>query len=279
MPQKKQPTINKFMDALVMVPGFAMTLDELKAHAAKIPRDSGVRPVNQREGIRAKTPYNYWCATKWKEHCETEYGRTLPLADLKYTTGENKGGVKVSAHTGERKEMWSDFKESCEFNSLQLEVDSENEKLGKISSKPKSTRAQGEEVIQHLKKEIAEARGEKFEDIAEIQRLEEIQRLNDEALAKAQSEKSDSDSDDGDSESDSESSPHKQWACSGKKSTEINCFKAWIMFNDPDSYGEGKKKAISRDEYRELKDVHNLDNFSGNNYTEDCPWFQFINSN
>ncbi len=288
MSAKKIPTINKFMDALVNVPGFNMTIDELKAYAAKIPRESGVRPVNQREGVRAKTPYNHWCATHWKEYCQAEYGRTLPLADLKYTTGDNKGDVKVSAHTTERKNMWKEFQDTPEFQTLKIEVDLENEKLGKISSKSKSksTKTQEKEEIELLNKQIAEAKEKLASSPTKAQDVEEVQRLKEE-IAKAMSEESDSDEDededtddDEDEDDEDNSDSHKIWVSSQfKKPTELNCFKAWIMYNDPETYGKGKKKAISREDFKELKDVHNLDEFSGNNYTEDCLWFEFINSN
>ena len=92
----KQNTLAKFMQILSSVEGFPISHEELQEFAHKIPADTGVKPTKPREKPRAKTVYNRWCAKYWKDFCLKEYGRTLPLADLKYNDGENKGQVKIS---------------------------------------------------------------------------------------------------------------------------------------------------------------------------------------
>ena len=250
------------MEAIVQVEGFEIDLEALKQFASKIPATSGVKLTKHHSQPRAKTAYNVWCATYWAEHCETEYGRKLPLADVKFKDGDQKGEVKLSAHTPQRKQMWTEFQETSQFQEMKSEIEAENEKLGKVPTKKKATKA---DEIERLKKELEEER----------------------AKNKKSSADSDSDSDDSDSDSDSDSDDeadpneqHKLWAISQfKKPTELNCFKAWIMFNDPDSYGDGKKTAIPKDDLSQLKEDYKLADFTGKNYTDECPWFEFIPAN
>ena len=270
MPAGKQATISKFMEQLSQVEGFTVDLETLEKFASKIPASTGVKPTKHRDGPRAKTAYNVWCATHWAEHCETEYGRKLPLADVKFKDGDQKGEVKLSAHTDERKQMWTDFQETPQFQEMKSEIEAENEKLGKVPTKRKATKA---DEISRLMKELEEERAKNKKRSADSD--------------------SDSDSDSEDSDSDSESDVesknekpsdpkelHKHWAISQfQKPTELNCFKSWIMSNDPDSYGEGKKTAIPRDELSQLKEEYKLADFTGKNYTEECQWFEFIPTN
>ena len=158
----KQTTIAKFMKELSSVEGFPLEHDTLQEFAHKIPAETGVKPTKPREKPRAKTVYNKWCAQFWKAFCLKEYGRTLPLADQKYTDGENKGQVKLSAQTVLRRQMWEDFQQTDDFQILQAEVDSENQKLGNIPSKKKKETQTDQ--IKRLKKELEQLKKESSSD-------------------------------------------------------------------------------------------------------------------
>jgi hypothetical protein len=155
MPAGKQATISKFMEQLSQVEGFTVDLETLEKFASKIPASTGVKPTKHRDGPRAKTAYNVWCSTYWGPHCEAEYGRKLPLADVKFKDGDQKGEVKLSAHTDERKQMWTDFQETPQFQEMKSEIEAENEKLGKVPTKRKATKS---DEIERLKKELEEER-------------------------------------------------------------------------------------------------------------------------
>jgi len=285
----KQNTLSKFMLVLSSVEGFPLTHEALQQFAYKIPADTGVKPTKSRDKPRAKTVYNKWCAKYWKAFCEAEYGRTLPLADLKYGVGENKGQVKVSAQTGIRRDMWTEFQKTEDFQTLQLEVDSENEKLGNTPSKKKETQTQ---MIQRLTLELEETkRKAQSSKLNEEPPLPEFHEEPDTVSPTKNLSEFDQMDTNGDGVVDrSEFEAHlkqkqndtvdeqTQWAITtfGGKSSETTCFKAWIMVNHHDKYGPQKKDRISSDELAEFKAQHDWKNHCGDNYTDQAPWFQFI---
>ena len=253
MPASKVATIQGFMGALTQVDGFEYSLEDLQRFAEQIPKETGFKPTKTRDGVRAKTVYNAWCGKQWKEHCIQEYGKSLPLADVKdKATGE----IKTDAHTDLRREMYAALQETEEFQTLKEEVEEENKKLGKSTPTKKQSK---DAEIKQLKKELAKEK-----------KKTKLQGDSDEESDSSESE-SDSDSDDDDDE-------HTKWAKSRfEKSTPLCCFKAWVMSNNPDTYGVGKKKAISKDDLQKLKEEHDFDDYKGSTYTEDeCDWYNFI---
>ena len=250
MPASKVATIQGFMGALTQVEGFDYSLEDLQRFAEQIPKETGFKPTKTRGGVRAKTVYNLWCGKQWKEHCIQEYGKSLPLADVKdKATGE----IKTDAHTELRREMYAEFQETEEYEILKKEVEEENKKLGKSTPTKKQSK---DAEIKQLKKELAKEKKKK--------QLEET--------SDAEVDESESDDDDEDDDE------HTKWAKSRfEKSTPLCCFKAWIMSLDSDTYGEGKKKAISKDDLQKLKEEHDFDDYKGSNYTVDnCEWYNFI---
>jgi len=251
MPASKVATIQGFMDALTNVEGFEYSLEDLQRFAEQIPKETGFKPTKTRGGVRAKTVYNVWCGTQWKDYCIKEYGKPLPLADVK---DKETDEVKINAHTKLRQEMYAAFQKTEEYEILKKEVEEENKKLGKSTPTKKQSK---DAEIKQLKKELAKEKKKT--------------KLQGDSDDESDSSESESDSDDDDDE-------HTKWAKSRfEKSTPLCCFKAWIMSNNPDTYGVGKKKAISKDDLQMLKDEHDFDDYKGSNYTVDnCEWFHFI---
>ena len=250
MPASKVATIEGFMGALTQVEGFEYSLEDLQRFAEQIPKESGFKPTKTRGGVRAKTAYNIWCGTQWKDYCIKEFGKSLPLADVK---DKESGEVKIDAHTELRREMYAAFQETEEYDELKATVEEENKKLGKSTPTKKQSK---DAEIKQLKKELAkEKKKNQMEEISDV-------------------EVDESESDDDDDDDDE----HTKWAKSRfEKSTPLSCFKAWIMSLDSDTYGEGKKKAISKDDLKQFKEEHDFDDYKGSNYTvENCEWFHFI---
>ncbi len=315
MPAGKQETLSKFMEQLSQVEGFEIDLETLKQFASKIPVSTGVKPTKHRDGPRAKTAYNVWCSTYWGPHCETEYGRKLPLADVKFKDGDQKGEVKLSAHTPERKQMWKDFQETPELQEMKSEIEAENEKLGKVPTKRKPTQ---KDQIERLMKELEEERKKnahsdsnseeeldestKTEEVVESTKTEEVESTKAEEVESTKAEEVDSTNEDefdqmdtnGDGVVDREEfeahikekekknetlDEQTKWVFEQfDKSTETTCFKAWIMINHHDTYGPQKKTRISSDELKEFKAQHHWADFCGKKYTQECDWFEYIPS-
>ena len=249
MPASKVATIEGFMGALTQVEGFDYSLEDLQRFAEQIPKETGFKPTKTRGGVRAKTVYNAWCGKQWKEHCIQEYGKSLPLADVK---DKKTGEIKTNAHTDLRKEMYAEFQETEEYEILKKEVEEENKKLGKSTPTKKQSK---DAEIKQLKKELAkEKKKQQFE------------------------EDSDSSTSESESDDDEDGDEHTKWAKSRfEKSTPLSCFKAWIMSLNSDTYGEGKKKAISKDDLQKFKEQYDFDDYKGSNYTVDnCEWYNFI---
>ena len=290
MPAGKQDTITKFMDAIVQVEEFEIDLETLKQFASKIPAASGVKPTKHHDGPRAKTAYNVWCATHWAEHCETEYGRKLPLADVKFKDGDQKGEVKLSAHTDERKQMWTDFQETPQFQEMKSEIEAENEKLGKVPTKRKATKS---DEIERLKKELEEERKKNTHSDSNSEE-ELVESKTEVPESKTEVDEFDQMDTNGDGVVDREEfeahikekekkhetlDEQTRWVFEQfDKSTETTCFKAWIMINHHDTYGPQKKKRISSDELKEFKAQHHWADFCGKKYTQECDWFEYIPS-
>ena len=145
--------LSGFMTELSQVDGFPCSYEDLLRFAEQIPKESGFKPTKSRGGVRAKTVYNHWCGTQWKEYCIKEYGKSLPLADVK---DKESGEVKIDAHTKLRQEMYAAFQETEDYEILKKQVEEENKKLGKSTPvKRKPTKAQ---QIEELRKELEEVR-------------------------------------------------------------------------------------------------------------------------
>jgi len=241
--------LSGFMTQLSQVDGFPCSYEDLQRFAEQIPKDSGFKPTKTRDGVRAKTVYNVWCGNQWKEHCINEYGKSLPLADVKdKATGE----ITTNAHTDLRKEMYAEFQDTEEYEILKKEVEEENKKLGKSTPTKKQSK---DAEIKQLKKELAKEK-----------KKQQLEKDSDSSTSESESD----DDEDGDE--------HTKWAKSRfEKSTPLSCFKAWIMSLDPDTYGEGKKKAIPKDDLQKFKEDHDFDDYKGSNYSVDkCEWYNFI---
>ena len=298
MPAGKQATISKFMEQLSQVEGFTVDLETLEKFASKIPASTGVKPTKHRDGPRAKTAYNVWCSTYWGPHCEAEYGRKLPLADVKFKDGDQKGEVKLSAHTDERKQMWTDFQETPQFQEMKSEIEAENEKLGKVPTKRKATKS---DEIERLKKELEEERKKNThsdsnseEELVESKTEEVVESKTEVPESKTEVDEFDQMDTNGDGVVDREEfeahikekekkhetlDEQTRWVFEQfDKSTETTCFKAWIMINHHDTYGPQKKKRISSDELKEFKAQHHWADFCGKKYTQECDWFEYIPS-
>ena len=291
--------LSGFMTQLSQVDGFPCSLEDLQRFAEQIPKDSGFKPTKTRDGVRAKTVYNVWCGTHWKEHCIQEYGKTLPLADVK---DKASGEITTNAHTDLRKEMYAAFQETEEYEILKKEVEEENKKLGKSTPvKRKPTKAQ---QIEELRKELEEVRKKNSESVEEQNEQPEDEEENSEEVkedevkeeeVKEEEVKDEFDQMDtnGDGVVDREEfeahleqknkqndtlcEQQAEWARNQfTKSSATTCFKAWLMANHSDVYGPEKKTRISTDEYKEFKAQHDFDNFNGKNYNDQCDWFEFI---
>lgn len=67
---------------------------------------------------------------------------------------------------------------------------------------------------------------------------------------------------------------HKLWILSlGFKNNTSADFKAWIMYNNPDTYSSTKQLSIRYSDLNVLKDTHNYTSLKG---TIDAPWFKFL---
>ena len=67
---------------------------------------------------------------------------------------------------------------------------------------------------------------------------------------------------------------HKLWILSlGFKNNTSADFKAWIMYNNPDTYSSTKQLSIRYSDLNILKDTHNYTSLKG---TIDAPWFKFL---
>jgi hypothetical protein len=140
----------------------------LQRFAEQIPKDSGFKPTKTRDGVRAKTVYNVWCGNQWKEHCINEYGKSLPLADVK---NKASGEITTNAHTDLRKEMYAAFQETEEYGALKATVEEENKKLGKSTPvKRKTTKAQ---QIEELRKELEEVKKKNSESNESVEEQNE----------------------------------------------------------------------------------------------------------
>jgi hypothetical protein len=114
------PSVHGFIKALSQVDGFPCSYEDLLRFAEQIPKESGFKPAKSRGGVRAKTAYNVWCERHWLAHCIKEYGKSLPLADVKdKATGE----IKINAHTDLRREMYAAFQKTEDYEILKKEVE------------------------------------------------------------------------------------------------------------------------------------------------------------
>jgi len=160
--------LSGFMTELSQVDGFPCSYEDLLRFAEQIPKKSGFKPTKTRDGVRAKTVYNVWCGTQWKEHCIKEYGKPLPLADVKDKATEE---ITTNAHTDLRKEMYAAFQKTEEYEILKKEVEEENKKLGKSTPvKRKPTKAQ---QIEELRKELEEVRRKNSESNESVEEQNE----------------------------------------------------------------------------------------------------------
>jgi myosin heavy subunit len=160
--------LSGFMTQLSQVDGFPCSYEDLQRFAEQIPKDSGFKPTKTRDGVRAKTVYNVWCGTHWKEHCIQEYGKSLPLADVK---DKGTGEITTNAHTDLRKEMYTEFQKSKEYDELKATVEEENKKLGKSTPvKRKATKAQ---QIEELRKELEEVKKKNSESNESVEEQNE----------------------------------------------------------------------------------------------------------
>ena len=175
--------LSGFMTQLSQVDGFPCSFEDLQRFAEQIPKDSGFKPTKTRDGVRAKTVYNVWCGTHWKDHCIQEYGKSLPLADVKdKATGE----ITTNAHTDLRREMYAAFQETEEYGALKATVEEENKKLGKSTPvKRKPTKAQ---QIEELRKELEEVRKKNSESTESVEEQNEQQEEEDNSLEEENSE-------------------------------------------------------------------------------------------
>ena len=286
--------LSGFMTELSLVDGFPCSLEDLQRFAEQIPKDSGFKPTKSRAGVRAKTVYNVWCGKQWKEHCIQEYGKTLPLADVK---DKETGEITTNAHTDLRREMYAAFQKTDEYEILKKEVEEENKKLGKSTPvKRKPTKAQ---QIEELRKELEEVRRKNSEsnESVEEQNEQADEDNSDEEEEEVKEEEVTDEFDEMDTNGDGvvdreEFEAHLQqknklndtlceqqaeWARNQfNKSSATTCFKAWLMAHHSDVYGPHKKTRISTDEYKEFKAQHDFDNFNGKNYNDQCDWFEFI---
>ena len=287
--------LSGFMTQLSQVDGFPCSYEDLQRFAEQIPKDSGFKPTKTRDGVRAKTVYNVWCGTHWKEHCIQEYGKSLPLADVK---DKASGEITTNAHTDLRKEMYAAFQETEEYAALKATVEEENKKLGKSTPvKRKATKAQ---QIEELRKELEEVRKKNSESVEEQNEQPEEDNSDEEENSEEVKEEEDKEKDEFDEmdtngdgvvdreefeahleqknkQNDTLCEQQVEWARKQfTKSSATTCFKAWLMANHSDVYGPEKKTRVSPDEYKEFKAQHDFDNFNGKNYTEQCDWFEFI---
>ena len=286
--------LSGFMTELSQVDGFPCSYEDLLRFAEQIPKESGFKPTKSRGGVRAKTVYNHWCGTQWKEYCIKEYGKSLPLADVK---DKESGEVKIDAHTKLRQEMYAAFQETEDYEILKKQVEEENKKLGKSTPvKRKPTKAQ---QIEELRKELEEVRRKNSESNESVEELneqpEEDNSDEEEEEVKEEEVKDEFDQMDtnGDGVVDREEfeayleeknklnetlfEQQAEWARNQfNKSSATTCFKAWLMAHHSDVYGPDKKTRISTEEYKEFKAQHDFDNYNGKNYNEQCDWFEFI---
>ena len=300
--------LSGFMTQLSQVDGFPCSYEDLQRFAEQIPKVSGFKPTKTRDGVRAKTVYNVWCGKHWKEHCIQEYGKSLPLANVK---DKETGEIKTDAHTELRREMYAAFQKTEEYHALKATVEEENKKLGKSTPvKRKATKAQ---QIEELRKELEEVKKKNSESNESVdeqneqpednsdeeensEEVKEEEVKEEEVKEEEVKEKDEFDEMDtnGDGVVDREEfeahleQKNKQndtlceqqveWARKQfTKSSATTCFKAWLMANHSDVYGPEKKTRISTDEYKEFKAQHDFDDFNGKNYTADnCDWFEFI---
>ena len=286
--------LSGFMTQLSQVDGFPCSYEDLQRFAEQIPKDSGFKPTKTRDGVRAKTVYNVWCGTHWKEHCIQEYGKSLPLADVK---DKASGEITTNAHTDLRKEMYAAFQETEEYGALKATVEEENKKLGKSTPvKRKATKAQ---QIEELRKELEEVRKKNSESVEEqneqpednsdeeenseevkeeeVKEKDEFDEMDTNGDGVVDREEFEAHLEQKNKQNDTLCEQQVEWARKQfTKSSATTCFKAWLMANHSDVYGPEKKTRVSPDEYKEFKAQHDFDNFNGKNYTEQCDWFEFI---
>ena len=286
--------LSGFMTQLSQVDGFPCSYEDLQRFAEQIPKDSGFKPTKTRDGVRAKTVYNVWCGTHWKEHCIQEYGKSLPLADVK---DKASGEITTNAHTDLRKEMYAAFQETEEYGALKATVEEENKKLGKSTPvKRKATKAQ---QIEELRKELEEVRKKNSESVEEqneqpednsdeeenseevkeeeVKEKDEFDEMDTNGDVVVDREEFEAHLEQKNKQNDTLCEQQVEWARKQfTKSSATTCFKAWLMANHSDVYGPEKKTRVSPDEYKEFKAQHDFDNFNGKNYTEQCDWFEFI---
>ena len=297
--------LSGFMTQLSQVDGFPCSYEDLQRFAEQIPKETGFKPTKTRGGVRAKTVYNVWCGTQWKEHCIKEYGKSLPLADVK---DKASGDITTNAHTELRREMYAAFQETEEYEILKKEVEEENKKLGKSTPvKRKPTKAQ---QIEELRRELEEVKKKNSESNESVDEQNEQPEDNSDEEENSEEVKEDEVKEDEvkedevkdefdemdtngdgvvdreefeahlkekDKQNDTLCEQQVEWARKQfTKSSATTCFKAWLMANHSDVYGPEKKIRISAEEYKEFKAQHNFDNFNGKNYNDQCDWFEFI---
>ena len=255
--------LSGFMTQLSQVDGFPCSYEDLQRFAEQIPKDSGFKPTKTRDGVRAKTVYNVWCGTHWKEHCIQEYGKSLPLADVK---DKASGEITTNAHTDLRKEMYAAFQETEEYGALKATVEEENKKLGKSTPvKRKATKAQ---QIEELRKELEEVRKKNSESVEEqneqpednsdeeenSEEVKEEEVKEEEVKEKDEFDEMDTNGDgvvdreefeahleQKNKQNDTLCEQQVEWARKQfTKSSATTCFKAWLMANHSDVYGPEK---------------------------------------
>lgn len=240
------------------------------------------KPVASKRGL---STYNLWM----KEWHEKNKGEKMSKQDL----------------SALRSEAWKKISEE-EKNLLQIRVDKLNEENGipkkmPTVSKPKSYKKQMEEYTAKME-ELAEMSDG---DEKEAFKASIIKPVKPEKKSPTSSPKTNSplniDTQNVDSGSGSDSSPQvptpdsaasdfdqtrenweqissprKKWVSGlGWKKSKVNNFKAWAMYNDPDTYGPDGDDAISTANLKELKQLYKYEELKDSTDTE---WYNFLDN-
>lgn len=226
-----------------------------------------------------------------------DYGDDDFKQSIKDYISANPGTKYMSA----KSEVWNGLssEEKAQYDAQAEDVNRKNNfepKQESRKSSPTVTKAQYEEQVRILSEKLREHQ----EDIPDLperappkprkkkadksassseERVESPKSAASDDLADmVNSIKLDSD-DDSDDEDDGEN--HKKW-CADKVSAMLNeegisksivDFTAWLMYNSPDIYGEGKQENVSKETLKEAKKTHN---FKERKNDKDAPWANFL---